>query len=721
MSALVAVVFICLTITTHAAFFDEKGYSNFRALQATQVSDPPHSQGQFINSGTPGGVPVSFDCAAREYAYQYGQQIQPRHGKFVGLFDALQLQACNQTRPEPEPQYIPNFHSNGAITAGCTFFVDPVNGDDSNSGSETSPFLTIIKGITATRNARTQNEQCTLNLMKGVFYQTETIILTNQDSNLVIQNYNGADVTISGGIPLQFTGDWTLYNFTQTVWKNYSSANNVWGRADSGASNDLVRYVGTFNTYDDCFAAVLQATKTSEGPFHSLTWHNKQQDGYEGMCYGIRDISWQPNFEGNGIYSARLIGKNIWSRTVSNKNLLDDSIYGLRVNNNRAIRARYPDQNPETSMQYDPLSGWILYDTKWNPPPHVPNAKDITQTDKDWPGVEWPMDGPGGTTWTGEGDWGEFFQGKGGPCANMEPDFGYWCAHDAPRQIEQHESPSAVYLSTDFFEITPNLDLSDAVVQAWRPNHWYTWMWNTGSYNSKTMELQFSKGGFQGGEGEKVGAEWYIENVFQFLDSPTEYFYNRTTRKLYYFHNDTTQTPPPSTMQFVATYNKRLFNITGTMDKPVKGITIQGITMRDTPYTYMDPHGLPSGGDWAIQRQGAITLQGTENVTISSNLFTRLDGIGIFLSGYNRYALIDSNEFQWIGDSAMASWGYTRGLEDELPGGGPDGRSGEQPRFTTISNNLVHEIGIWEKQSSMWFQAQTCQTTIKNNVFFNGP
>ncbi len=70
----------------------------------------------------------------------------------------------------------------------------------------------------------------------------------------------------------------------------------------------------------------------------------------------------------------------------------------------------------------------------------------------------------------------------------------------------------------------------------------------------------------------------------------------------------------------------------------------------------------------------------------------------------------------------MASWGDTTTLSDgSAPLGGPDGRNGDQPRFTHVRYNMAHEIGIWEKQSSMWFQAQTCQTHFEYNVFFNGP
>lgn len=51
---------------------------------------------------------------------------------------------------------------------------------------------------------------------------------------------------------------------------------------------------------------------------------------------------------------------------------------------------------------------------------------------------------------------------------------------------------------------------------------------------------------------------------------------------------------------------------------------------------------------------------------------------------------------------------------------GPDGRNGEQPRGTRVIGNMVRELGIWQKQSSMWFQAVTAQTYLAGNVHFNG-
>ena len=43
-------------------------------------------------------------------------------------------------------------------------------------------------------------------------------------------------------------------------------------------------------------------------------------------------------------------------------------------------------------------------------------------------------------------------------------------------------------------------------------------------------------------------------------------------------------------------------------------MSITGVRFTAAAYTYMEPHGVPSGGDWALDRMGAGFLQGTQNV-----------------------------------------------------------------------------------------------------------
>ena len=44
-------------------------------------------------------------------------------------------------------------------------------------------------------------------------------------------------------------------------------------------------------------------------------------------------------------------------------------------------------------------------------------------------------------------------------------------------------------------------------------------------------------------------------------------------------------------------------------------------------------HGVISGGDWALDRFGAVFLEGTENFVIESNYFQQLDGNGTRYNG----------------------------------------------------------------------------------------
>ena len=161
------------------------------------------------------------------------------------------------------------------------------------------------------------------------------------------------------------------------------------------------------------------------------------------------------------------------------------------------------------------------------------------------------------------------------------------------------------------------------------------------------------------------------------------------------------------------------------MGAPVHDVSIVGLGMRDTAYTYMDFHSLPSGGDWSLERSAVVFVEGSERVTVEGCVFDRVDGNAIIFSAYNRNASITYNEFAWIGATAIALWGNTEdspGADRVMPEGyGSDGTSGNQPRFTTVAYNLAREIGVLEKQSSFYTQFKSAQNHVHSNIVYNGP
>ena len=109
---------------------------------------------------------------------------------------------------------------------------------------------------------------------------------------------------------------------------------------------------------------------------------------------------------------------------------------------------------------------------------------------------------------------------------------------------------------------------------------------------------------------------------------------------------------------------------------------------------------------------GALLLEGTEDALIADCLFERIDGNAVFLSGYNRRAQVLRNEFALLGNNAVASWGRSVDF---------DGTGGQQPRHSLIMGNIAHDVGLEQKQSSFYFQAQSCENVIAANIVYNIP
>jgi hypothetical protein len=179
---------------------------------------------------------------------------------------------------------------------------------------------------------------------------------------------------------------------------------------------------------------------------------------------------------------------------------------------------------------------------------------------------------------------------------------------------------------------------------------------------------------------------------------------------------------------------------------PAKHIELVNLDLTDARISYLEAHGVPSGGDWALQRNAAVWVEGVENFTLHGNRFRFVDGNAFMAYGYARETYVVKNVFEHIGDSAMAAWGEVDELNGEGDGvwRGPvnlrrkkfgadwwrnslvDHDSSSSPRSpqpwrTYVVQNVALNVGYYQKQSSMWFQAKAAQTLLFQNVFFDGP
>ena len=219
---------------------------------------------------------------------------------------------------------------------------------------------------------------------------------------------------------------------------------------------------------------------------------------------------------------------NAWRARVENVNM-----YGLRVNGKRAVRARYPNADPERTLN---PQGWISTATSWIEP-------EITS--KTNPPTEYVVTDPRYTRSDSTGNELQYQIGIGGSCQDVDPPAGYWCSAHPNRTVDgslTHRSPAGISnLNSKILPNFPYKNASRAVVHACRGgrNCWFTWMFDVVDSNSSA--LRFSGRGSQGAEGSDDGGVWYIENVLEELDDANEYYYDGEF--LYYVYNGTGSIP----------------------------------------------------------------------------------------------------------------------------------------------------------------------------------
>lgn len=221
----------------------------------------------------------------------------------------------------------------------------------------------------------------------------------------------------------------------------------------------------------------------------------------------------------------------------------------------------------------------------------------------------------------------------------------------------------------------------------------------------------------------------FVENIFEELDAPGEWFYD-TKKKILFLY-------PPKLVnleaaKFETSWLTDLVRISGTADNPVRNITISKIEFRQSNRSFMLTKEPLLRSDWTIYRGGAILLEGTENITVSDCIFTELGGHALFMSNYNKNNLVKDNYIHNIGGNAIAFVGNANAVRspafryewfvpwnemDYTPGS----KTNEYPQYCTAEGNLVHTIGTIEKQVAGVQIEMAAHITVRHNSIYKVP
>ncbi|TWT91230.1 sulfatase-like hydrolase/transferase [Neorhodopirellula pilleata] len=231
------------------------------------------------------------------------------------------------------------------------------------------------------------------------------------------------------------------------------------------------------------------------------------------------------------------------------------------------------------------------------------------------------------------------------------------------------------------------------------------------------------EGGWQNNRKSGMHNEFrMVENIFEELDAPAEWFHDVTTSTLYYM--------PVSGVDLAnavveVVRLKHLVEFQGSLESPVRNITMKGFAVRHAARTFMETKEQMLRSDWAIYRGGAFVLTGTEDIHIVDCEFDQVGGNAIFVNNYNRGTVVKGTHIHDTGASGVCFVGDPDAVRDPLFEYGqkndlekidrtPGPKTQNFPSLGTVEDCLIHGIGRVERQPAGVQMEMSQEITVRD-------
>jgi Right handed beta helix region len=249
----------------------------------------------------------------------------------------------------------------------------------------------------------------------------------------------------------------------------------------------------------------------------------------------------------------------------------------------------------------------------------------------------------------------------------------------------------------------------------------------TGKNPDNTLKME---GGWQGNRSAKPNAKYrFVENIFEELDSPGEWFLNKKTHTLYFY--------PPAGLDLISAVVetprlKNLIEFRGSEQSPVKWINFKGITFRHTLRTFMETKEPILRSDWTIHRGGAIFFNGCEDCRIDKCFIDQVGGNALFVNNYNRRATIHDCRIDKAGASGVMFCGDPNAVRNPLfeynqrqslsqIDRTPGPKTNNYPADCLVDDCLITLPGRFEKQATGVGIDMAARITVRHSSIYDTP
>ena len=219
----------------------------------------------------------------------------------------------------------------------------------------------------------------------------------------------------------------------------------------------------------------------------------------------------------------------------------------------------------------------------------------------------------------------------------------------------------------------------------------------------------------------------YVENIFEELDVPREWYLDEQNRTLYLIPEENVDLDQAD---IVAASCRQLIRVKS--DQPLKNIIFRNLIFKYTGHLFMELYERLLRGDWSIARQAALYLENTVDCQIIDCTFSDLGGNGVFISNQNRDLTVSQCLFQDLGESAICVVGSDKAVrsgairyDNDIPldqiDRTPGPKSPDYPTGCLIENNLIRRIGQIGKQTAGVFISKAEAITVRHNSMYDMP
>jgi len=225
------------------------------------------------------------------------------------------------------------------------------------------------------------------------------------------------------------------------------------------------------------------------------------------------------------------------------------------------------------------------------------------------------------------------------------------------------------------------------------------------------------------------GEQRYVENIFEELDAPDEWYLDAKTQTLYYY--------PPAGLDVTKARIETarlssLIELRGDEAHPVRYVRFDGITFRHTLRTFMDNKEPLLRSDWTVYRGGALSFTGTEDCAVENCNIEQVGGSAVFVNDYNRRLAIrgcdipdaGGNGIAFVGDpkavrSPLFEYGQRQSLADVDLVPGP--KTNNYPADCLVEDCLICRSGHFEKQTAPVEIDMAARITVRHCSLYDVP